>query len=74
MRPWECPETVARVRAMTGDETVRAGIRMTETALDIFAESIRADNPDLSDLEVEAEMRRILWEKRPWTSKPLSAH
>lgn len=72
MKPWECPETLARVRAMTGDETVRAGIRMTEAAVGIFAESIRAANPGLTEPEVEAEMRRLLWGKSPWTTKPIS--
>ena len=65
MKPWECPETVARVRAMSGEETVRADIRMTDAALGIFAESIRVADPSLTEPEVEAEVRRVLWEKRP---------
>jgi hypothetical protein len=47
MRPWEYKSTVERLRRMSGEETVRLGILLTEDALEILASSIHKQNPDI---------------------------
>ncbi|HEA47333.1 MAG TPA: hypothetical protein ENH97_02865 [bacterium] len=65
MRPWEIEETIRIARKMSGSQTVEVGIDLTETALDILADSIRNRKPKITLISLNKELRQILWEIRP---------
>ena len=50
---------------VSGDDKVRACIEMTDFIREVCAAGIRASNPDISEEELAAELRRRLeWSKR----------
>lgn len=47
-------------RGVSGEETLKACFKVTETAINMLKASIRNENPGYSEEEVEAEMARVI--------------
>ncbi|MDI6735432.1 MAG: hypothetical protein QME42_04425 [bacterium] len=64
MKPWELNRTVEKFRNMSGDESLKMGIELSETSLLILADSIRNENPEIHDEEIKKKIRFILWDEK----------
>lgn len=69
MKPWEYKGTLRTLRKLSGSKTVEIGADLTDCALRILADSIKAENPDLTKAAISEEMRRIIWQLSEQVSK-----
>jgi hypothetical protein len=49
---------IARYREMTGEERMAIGFRLHELSCELARNGIRFQNPRISEMEVERELRR----------------
>lgn len=52
-------EQIRQAKRMTPEERVREGLRLSDLALQVMADAIRAEHPDASDEEI----RRLVGER-----------
>jgi hypothetical protein len=52
MKPWEVEETVRRFQRMSGSESVKLGLDLSESAARIFANSLGKRKPDAAVYEL----------------------
>ena len=64
MKPWEVNRTVEKFRNMSGDESLKMGIDLSETSLLILADSIRNKNPEIQNEEIKRKIHSILWDEK----------
>jgi hypothetical protein len=58
------PEQIAALRAMTGEERLRLAQQLYWSARKMKTAGVRAQHPDWSDTQVEAEVLRIFTHAR----------
>lgn len=69
MKPWEAEETIKISRKMSGEETIKVGIELTEYALKVLSSSIKNENPNISPQRLKRELEKIIWKIRPEVMK-----
>ncbi|MFH1562129.1 MAG: hypothetical protein ABIF11_01730 [Nitrospirota bacterium] len=64
MKPWEVNRTVEKFKTMSGEESLKMGIELSETSLLILADSIRNKNPEITKEELKRKIHHLLWDEK----------
>jgi ActR/RegA family two-component response regulator len=73
MKPWEHKGTIEALCKMSGEETIKIGVSLTEDALNVLISSIYHECPESNEEMLWEEVKRVIWEIDKETSKIASS-